>query len=164
MFRLSKCKRCGRLFSAEDNAPLCDGCSEDRIEHRELIEEAVERWNLREPSEIAAFAGISVDEATEIIRESSILKREIDTSTPCKMCKKAQAQTGSDFCLQCRIMLNHAFGNAATAMAERAEEEAVLRKNPLSRGGTRAGVVASLEQKRSQAPGRRFTPKNRYSS
>lgn len=163
MFRLSKCQRCGKLFSAEAGAGLCTGCHEDRLHRTELIEEAVERWNLTEPGEIAAFAGISVDEATEIIRESSILKREIETKASCKMCKKADAQTGSDFCLQCRIMLNHAFGLAANEMSEHAQEETLKRKNPLKQGDKHTGVVSALDKKRSQSPNRRFTPRNRYS-
>jgi hypothetical protein len=137
-------------------------CGEERLNRRELIEEAVERWNLKEPEEIAAFAGITIEEAKDIIRESSLLKRQIDTRTPCKMCKKEPAQVGSDFCLQCRMMLNHAFGLAASDMAERAEEASAQQRSPLSNTKYR-DVFSALEQKRNHAPGaRRFTPKGRY--
>ncbi len=160
--KLKKCPKCGKLFAVEKGKRECSTCSERRMDSLQLIEEAVERWSMKEPEDIAAFAGLPVDEVNEIIRQTSFLKRQVDTRQKCKKCRKELAQTGSDYCLVCRMILNQAFGIAAEDMAVKTQEALEHYLAPSVQMGD-LNVVSSLNTKRRLTRGSRFAPKNRYS-
>ena len=161
LFGIAKCPKCGKLYATQKNKRMCSQCYAVRLEHMDLIEEAMDRWNLTTPEEIAEFAGLSVGEVQQVVRETHSLRNRVEIRHSCKKCGRDTVQAESEYCLTCRLMLNQAFGLAADDLAQRA---AMLTNSVRSISSRAHGVVSTMEDKRAKSHVQgRFTPKNRWS-
>lgn len=160
---LMKCTRCGKLIAAEGGNTLCGACLAERVEQAERIEEAITRWNLQTPEEIATFVGLTADEVRQIIKETSLFRSKVDRRVPCKRCRENMAQPDSDYCLDCRLQLNYELGRA---MGELADHIVKMRATmPIIPEAQRKKIVTTMDEigKRTGSRTRGdFAPKNRY--
>jgi hypothetical protein len=158
--RIRKCPRCGGIVVLPAGQRECGPCARRRLDMLDAIERVVEFQGLDDAAAIAAAVGYPEKEVSQVIRESPWLKSLVRTKAPCKMCRRREAKTGSDYCTECRDQLNHAFGQAAETTLAKAED----RVRRLRGGGGRMLVRDSLQEKRGASGGSKsFTPKGRYS-
>jgi len=106
------CAHCGNLFLHGEGETLCRKCRVELDDSVTLIYDAVDLHGCKTPESIAEATGIPAERVRELIRENQLLRNTIDLSEPCRRCGEASAQTGSEFCLDCRAELNLALGDA----------------------------------------------------
>ena len=82
------------------------------------LEKAIEEPGLTTTEAIAKRAGLPVKEVRRVMKESSTLRTSVNDDLTCTRCRKYRAQTGSEFCLDCRLELNKALGEAVDALRE----------------------------------------------
>ncbi len=160
---LTKCSRCGKIIAADSGQTMCSACLAERLEQSERIEEAITRWNLQTPEEIASFVGMTADEVRQVIKETSLFRSKIDRRVPCKRCGEKPAQPDSDYCLDCRLELNHALGLAVGELASRVEKMAA--SMPYTRFNEQKKIVTTMDDigKRVGSKSRGdFAPRNKY--
>ncbi|HOJ34447.1 MAG TPA: hypothetical protein PKY35_14310 [Candidatus Hydrogenedentes bacterium] len=162
---ITKCSRCGKLIAANSDSTLCSACYAERLEQTDRIEEAITRWNLQSPEEIATFAGMTPDEVREIIKETSLFRSKVDRRVPCRRCGEKPAQPDSDYCLDCRLELNRALGLAAGDLLSRVQKMAASMpyRSPTdnSKLVTRMDEIGKRVGSKSRGD---FAPRNRYRS
>lgn len=166
-FKLTKCPRCKKLFAAKPGKIHCANCTGLRMDYMERIEEALSRWKLKTPEEIANFAGIPLEEVNTLLGDRSLMRdeepQEEEDRPVCKHCRDRAAIDGSAYCRQCYTLLNELLGNAADEMVNRLN--GMPAKIAPAVGTGKLNVIASLNSKR-RRPGHiheSLTPKNRYS-
>ncbi|MCL4217433.1 MAG: hypothetical protein KJ052_10585 [Candidatus Hydrogenedentes bacterium] len=158
---LAKCRNCGKLFSTMPGKHHCAQCTAQRVASMHAVEEAVERWQLKKPEDIAAFAGVSVEEASKLMRESSNLEYRLQLRKPCKRCTTNLAQPNQEYCLDCRIELNIEFTGVVNDLEDRMHRETVV--EDLSAAAPNE-VLSTLNRKRGHSAVGRLdpTPRGRY--
>lgn len=159
---LAKCPNCGKLFAAVPGKDLCVTCTAQRLEQTERIEEAIMRWNLETPEEIASFVGMTVDEVKKIIKETSLFHSKVDRRVPCQRCRKKPAQPDSDYCLDCRLELNRALGIAVGDLTAKIEKMTYSMRVTGNPSRTKAATTLDDMGKRIGRSRGDFAPKNRY--
>ena len=115
---LKVCPRCRKIFGARPGRKYCSRCSAEKTQAVELVEEAVRKYKKKGPDEIAAFTGVPFQQVIRVLNETGILGN-FEHLPICARCQEAVAQTGSDFCANCRIELNDVFVRAANALRTR---------------------------------------------
>ena len=158
---LAKCRSCGKLFSTVPGKHHCAQCTAKRLESMHAVEEAVERWQLKEPKAIAEFAGVSVEEASKLMRESSNLEYRLQLRTPCKRCTTNLAQPNQEYCIECRIELNREFTDVVNDLEDRMQQDSD--EEDLSAAAPN-NVLSALNRKRGHNSLGRLdpTPRGRY--
>lgn len=158
----SKCPDCGNIFTAPPEKIRCVACTTRRLEHQLLVEEAVDWDRKKSLEEIAVITGLSLDEVKETIKAWPALSNMVETDVVCVKCGEKPAQSGSEFCVMCRLELYKALSDARDDLSTRTEIEQKL----TTPGPERAGsvVVDAVEKKRARTAHRRLnpTPKGRY--
>jgi hypothetical protein len=158
--RIRKCNNCGSIVVLPSGQRECGPCATRRLDVLDRVEQVIAEQGCDDAATIARETGLPEKEVTRVIRESPWLKSLVRTDTPCKMCRRRPVKTGSDYCPECRSLLNDAFGRAAETTLSRAEE----RMNRLRATGGRMLVRQSLQEKRGTTGGsKNFTPKGRWS-
>jgi hypothetical protein len=115
---MTTCKKCGKLFSPKPGSSLCTLCTDARDQEVQRVEEAVTRFDMTDPEEIAKFAGVSLKAANAILQETAVLERQAEDAKPCKRCRERKAQPDSAYCYDCKRLLSSAFDMAVTEMNE----------------------------------------------
>lgn len=159
----TRCKRCGKIVAAQEETPICVRCRDKYLEDGARVREAVEQCGLKAHEDIAAFAGVTLDEVDNLLNDPVIMKKRVLEERICSRCKERPAQNRSDYCLVCRMELNKAFGDAARTLAQVIEREMTLRqKNEVARP---TSVASTLDRKRGRATISKIdpTPRGRYS-
>jgi len=159
---LRACEKCKKVFAGASGQSHCTDCESYIREQMERVEEAIDRWHLETPEEIAMFAGAPVDEIKALIDESGLLERQLDRRPRCKRCHKSPAQAESQFCLACRLDLNKGLGLAADEVVSRIREAAGQLRAPSRPYSREATTMGSMRQRIGTRIGS-LTPKNRWS-
>ncbi len=161
--KFSKCAKCGKIYATVEGKKYCAQCMKQRINNCKMIEESIERWNLSSPEEIARFVGLPQSEVEEIINDPEVFNKAMEKPRLCKRCHKKKAQYDSDYCLDCRLILNKELGIAAETITEKIMQEREKRLINLL-DSTRSSVT-SLDRNRSRIGQsvRNMTPRGRYS-
>ena len=160
----SRCRRCGKIFPPQEGKSLCVRCSEKFAEDASRVCEAIEQHGLTIHEDIAAFAGVTLDELQAILDDPDSMKKRVITERTCTRCKERPAQSRSEYCFSCRMDLNKAFGDAARVLASLIERE-MHAKRP-DEPAKPTNVASTVDRKRGRTGSSRInpTPRNRYSS
>jgi hypothetical protein len=107
-----KCPKCHKLFAPQPDKILCARCTERYIENGLRVKEAMELYGKESREDIAAFAGLALEEVDEMLTNPLVPLEELGEGPVCVSCKKRRAQPGAEYCLRCRMALNKALGTA----------------------------------------------------
>ena len=160
----TRCRRCGKIFPPQEGKTLCVRCTEKFAEDAARVREAIEQHGLETHEDIAAFAGVTVDQVQEVLDNPESMKKRVVGERICSRCKERPAQTRSEYCFTCRMDLNKAFGDAARVLASIIERE--MHKKRPEEPASATNVASALQRKRGRTGSSRLdpTPRNRYSS
>ena len=158
-----RCSKCGKMFATRPGKTMCARCESQFAENLQRVKEAAQLHAKRTTEEIAAYAGLSIEEVQLIMQDPQFDQTETSDGPPCARCKERPAQRYSEYCLTCRLELNKAFGHAARTLASQIERE-VSDRRAVERI-KQASVLKAVDKKRAGNPMRRLgsgSP-NRYS-
>ena len=147
--RLAKCQDCGKLFGARPGKLWCAACATERVEQSHRLEQALDELPTPTHDDLARHMGISTERVRRLITSIPSLSAESDSGPACLRCRKGPAQAGSDFCLNCRLELNQAFGKATDRLFAQFPVLEYEPQVPNADGGL--GFVTSLREKRSRS-------------
>lgn len=162
-FSLRKCPSCGKVFVAKPGKTHCARCTSRRLEYLELIEEALDRGDVRDPEAIARVLDIPLETVAELIEENPFLQHKTEKPRRCKRCREEPAQAGSNYCLSCRLALNQDLGNAAADVLSRVRHSARQLGGPVRSGRVETASILGERRRRGGPSETRLTPKNRWS-
>jgi hypothetical protein len=159
----TRCKRCGKIVAPQEEIPICVRCRDKYLEDGARVREAIEQHGLKSHEDVAAFAGVTLDEVDVLLNDPVIMKKRVVEERPCSRCKERPAQNRSDYCLVCRMELNKAFGDAARTLAQVIERE--VTKKTRKEVAAPTSVASTLDRKRGRSAISKLdpTPRNRYS-
>ncbi len=158
----SRCSKCGKMFAPHPGKTMCARCAAQFAENVQRVKEAAELHGDRTIEEVAAYAGLTVDDVKTILQDPLYEDSGYSDSPLCTRCKEKPAQKHSEYCLSCRLELNKAFGHAARTLASQIEREITDRRT--AEKIKRASALREVERKRAANPMTRMTnPPNRYS-
>ncbi|GMU92252.1 MAG: hypothetical protein AMXMBFR4_13100 [Candidatus Hydrogenedentota bacterium] len=160
---LAKCRRCGKIFGAQTGKVLCAKCTSDYLYEGERVLEAIEKHSLRTPREIAEFTGIPIDRVEDLIGSSALIGHAVEQNKPCLYCGERPAQKRSEYCLQCRMMLNKELGSAARLIGSLLEREKRKPRVRIENAGPTLDQLLKSKRERTGTKRMDPTPRNRYS-
>lgn len=111
------CTECRKLFTAVYPVEKCPECAAEEEQKIYLVENAIYYALKHSLQDIVEYTRLPEEEVLKILKDLRYLNESVDTETPCSRCKKNLAQAGSQFCLDCRLELHQAMGEAAGAVA-----------------------------------------------
>jgi len=146
---LKNCKKCGRLFSPEQDTKICQKCSDVKDRDYELVEEAITLYHKITPSEIAAHTHLPQERVNEILKTSKVLAQDVDSESVCTQCKKRPATADSDICLACQMAMFKSLNDISATL--RATSSATKKPQSVSLRDT-------MTEKRSRSGFKKFNP------
>lgn len=117
--KIRQCPKCGRFFEPMPGAKWCAECTASHEASVALVDEAIQRGN-KSVEGIVAATGLPEKIVRKVLHNTRSLGWLVDDETPCTRCGRQPAQPGSDFCLDCRLVLNALLGKAVARMAREA--------------------------------------------
>jgi hypothetical protein len=156
MRKMVVCAKCRKVFAsvfAEQKCPECVAEHENKIF---LVENAIYRGLKRTVAEIVEYTCLPEDEVLKILKSHRYLNESVSREAHCARCKKAPAQPGSEFCVDCRLELHQAIGKAAGAIAARIGDKPY---RPTG-GPSLHNVLAEVQKKRAQTPANTIRPRH----
>jgi len=118
------CSECRKLFAAVYPVEKCPECAAEEEQKIYLVENAIYYALKRSLEDIIEYTRLPEDEVLKILKDLRYLNEAVESKTLCSRCKEEPAQPGSRFCLDCRLELHSAMGQAAGAMAEKIGKKA----------------------------------------
>lgn len=158
-----KCPKCHKLYAPQPGKSLCARCTQRYVENGLRVKEAMELYGKESREDIAAFAGLSLEEVDEMLTNPLVPLEDLADGPLCVSCKKRRAQPGAEYCLRCRMALNKALGTAVELVS------ASLTKRPRrlapEESEPEPTVAETVKRKRVRSAMSRLdpTPKSRYS-
>lgn len=141
---LTVCTLCQKLFAPASGDGRCPQCAGAQEQKTFLVESAIYHGLKTTVQDIVDYTHLPEDEVVKILKNLRYLNESVVDEIPCARCKSKAAQTGSEFCLDCRIELHKAIEKATDAITARIGERPYVPQamSPLS------NVRAELEKKR----------------
>lgn len=146
-FSIHQCPKCGKYFEPMPGAKWCAECTASHEASVALVDEAIQRGN-ESVVDIVAATGLPEKVVRKVLHNTRSLGWLVDDETPCTRCRRQPAQPGSDFCLDCRLVLNTLLGKTVARMAREAVQQEVEPEaaRPVD------NVNANVERKRGRLP------------
>ncbi len=163
--KLVKCPRCGKIYAEQPGKSMCARCNTEVLEYEDRILDAIGKRGLRQPEDIAAVTGIPLEAVVELVESSALIGQEIEQERLCVACKERFAQKYCEYCFQCRLTLNKAFGDAVKLIGDIQTRELNVKKEKGRELDFLPSVDDALKHKRGRRVLRRPdpTPKSKYS-
>lgn len=96
---LKNCKKCSRLFQAENGATLCSRCNEDIDDEFTKVREYIYDNPSSSVKDVSTGTGVDTDSILKWIREGKIELGSYSGIAFCERC--SEPTTGSRFCPKC---------------------------------------------------------------
>lgn len=149
------CAKCRKLFTLASGDSRCPQCAAEQEQKIFLVENAVYHGLKTTIEEIVEFTHLPEDEVFKILKSLRYLNESVVSEVPCARCKTEAAQTGSEFCLDCRIELHKAIEKATDTLSSKIGEKPYRPQAmaPLS------NVRAELQKKRKKTSTESLRPR-----
>jgi len=152
----ANCRECGKLFEREEGKALCIECSATRETNVAEIREAIERRREQFFEDIASDTGLSEEEVRGIIVETPSLRDGVIFQHTCARCGQRDAQSGSDYCLACRLDLYKSLGDAAYEV-----DADIAEHGPPDEAPETESLLNAMSEKRARTGTSAFNPARR---
>ncbi|MDW7663174.1 MAG: MerR family transcriptional regulator [Bacillota bacterium] len=96
---LKNCKKCGRLFQADNGVSLCSRCNEDIDDEFTRVREYIYDNPSSSVKDVSSGTGVHTDAILKWIREGKIVLGSNSNIAFCERC--GEPTTGSRFCPKC---------------------------------------------------------------
>ncbi|NIA14365.1 MAG: hypothetical protein GWP08_09800 [Nitrospiraceae bacterium] len=153
--RIERCARCGKYVGDLADEKWCANCAAEYQEQVERVENTILNEGLTVLTRIAERTGLTEDTVRHILKDTKSLAQRVEVEFPCARCRQKPAQPGSDYCLNCRMDLDQALGEAAAQLADDVTPEPV--DPPASKPVD--NVEAAVENKRKRTSITRMYPR-----
>lgn len=142
----TRCEECGKPLADDTKPHRCVDCQVVYQADLTYIMDSVESENLTTIDEIVKYTRLIKEHVQRIVKESPTLSHLIPTEEPCKKCGARFAQSGSTFCIECRLELNKSLGEASGDLFEKVRGEEYQPQYPSGPNRLRAAI----EEKRAR--------------
>lgn len=144
---LPRCPECGRLFGPRGTAVLCASCEAEHTALDPAVTPSSGARRLKSSGPIhPVIAAIRDAAASEQTLPSADAR---PATTVCVRCGKQPVQPESDFCLDCRLTLNRAFGDATDELF--AKFPSAEYEPQIPRAVKSPDLVSTIREKRSRS-------------
>lgn len=110
MVELKSCKKCGKMFSADNDYEYCKKCRLDVEDHFKIVREYVYDHPSATVTEVADGTGVSKKEILKYLRDERLELKEESSFLSCQRCGKS-IKSGR-FCRECSNELKNGFKEA----------------------------------------------------
>jgi len=117
MRKMVVCAKCRKVFVPVFGEQKCPECVAEYEQKIFLVENAIYRGLKQTVAEIVEYTRLRENEVVKILKSQRYLAESVSREAHCARCKKAPAQPGSEFCVECRLELHQALGRLAGALA-----------------------------------------------
>lgn len=155
MRKMLVCSRCRKVFVPMFGEQKCPECVAEHEQRIFLVENAIYRGLKKTVAEIVEYTRLPEDVVIKILKSQRYLTESVSSEAHCARCKKAPAQPGSEFCVECRLELHQAIGLLASALS------AKIGKKPYRPiGGLPLhNILAEVQKKRDRTSADAFRPR-----
>lgn len=120
--QLSKCPRCGRLFSKAQKA-VCLACLPNEEEDYRRIRDALNTAVQSTPEQLAAAAGVEVDCVNRMLNEGLLARSEPEEAARCGRCGGLAISASKRLCQACLTRLEAECMLGVRSMTDRLQSE-----------------------------------------